>query len=336
MKKALIIEPNKHHGEIIPGVVKYFQDLGVATDVIARDLQEPLKPFIGVDSVNFTDLQNIRHLLKESVASTYDYLFFTSYHMYERNIVSHKQWGSIFDNFKNIIPSRNGIMAMCHHLDLLEEEDYKRVKLFSLHQYNNYNITPLNTHYFGEFDLKLKNNNFVNFITVGCIENNRRNTNVLIEAVKKLKEKNINNFQITVIGYRGKLEVPDDLKHYFRLLGKVDFPTMFKEVNSSDYILTLFDPENIEHDRYLTLGTSGTIQLIYGLKKPCLIPQKFAEKYNFDDKNSFIYDCNEQLSKTMLRAICEGVISQHTKVLNLEDLSKSVYEKSLKNLKAVL
>ena len=35
-KSVLVIEPNNYHGEVVPGFVKYWQDLGYNVDVIMR------------------------------------------------------------------------------------------------------------------------------------------------------------------------------------------------------------------------------------------------------------------------------------------------------------
>ena len=78
---------------------------------------------------------------------------------------------------------------------------------------------------------------------------------------------------------------------------------MFKEIEKSDFILPLLDPDIEAHKRYMYYGTSGTFQLVYGFNKPCIIHKTFADIYGFDEKNSIIYECNDKLPEAILNAI---------------------------------
>ena len=50
-----------------------------------------------------------------------------------------------------------------------------------------------------------------------------------------------------------------------------------RKIEENDYFLPLLDNRMTEHERYITIGTSGSFQLIYGFAKPCLIHTKFAD-----------------------------------------------------------
>ena len=89
----------------------------------------------------------------------------------------------------------------------------------------------------------------MNFISIGELSEKRRNSYLLISAVKNLHNLGINNFKITVIG-RGKIdELDSDIQKYFEVLGRVDYQTMFQKLNESDFILPLLDHELESHKR---------------------------------------------------------------------------------------
>lgn len=109
-------------------------------------------------------------------------------------------------------------------------------------------ITSVNPHYFGEINRTSKNPIYTNFLMVGAIEPERRNCSLLIDAVKYLDSKNLSNFKIIVIG-RGDIGViPDKLKKYFEILGRVSYDVMYSKMETSDFFLPLLDPLNEEHN----------------------------------------------------------------------------------------
>ena len=111
---------------------------------------------------------------------------------------------------------------------------------------------------------------------------------------------------------------------------------MYKAVNKADYFLTLLDPENPAHNRYVKFGTSGSFQLIYGFNIPCLIAEKFAEVYSFTDKNSIVYKDNEDITEAMLAAINYDDASYQKMKKELQKLSDGIYQSSLDNLQKAL
>ncbi len=194
----------------------------------------------------------------------------------------------------------------------------------------------VNPHYFGNVSITTKNSGIVNFITIGAMRSKRRNTRLLTEAVIALSEIGITNYKITVIG-RGSLRgVPRHLRKYFDIKGKLNFFSLYEELEKSDFFLTLLDPDNPSHDRYITTGTSGSFQLIYGFVKPCLIAEKFARRNGFDESNSIIYSKNDNLSQAMSDAIHMRQNAYVEMQQELKKQAKKLYEESLKNLKKLV
>lgn len=126
--------------------------------------------------------------------------------------------------------------------------------------------------------------------------------------------------------------LPKPIRKYFDIRGRVPFPDMYKAIEDADFFLPLFDPENKEHDRYLTQGTSGSFQLIYGFLKPCLIQKKFAEAYNFNVNNSIVYEKNVNLYDSMVTAINMTQVEYKAMQDSLSLLVKSIEKESKENL----
>jgi hypothetical protein len=168
---------------------------------------------------------------------------------------------------------------------------------------------------------------------VGNIEGKRKNYNLLISTIQELINKDITNFKITIVG-KGKIsDIPSEIQSYFNIKGRLSYPDMYKEMQDADYFLTLLDPNNEEHDRYIKLGTSGSFQLIYGFNIPCLIANKFAKVHNFDKNNAIVYTKNKELVSAMIKAINQTTDEYEILKNNLKKTSDKIYKASLKNLK---
>ena len=130
--------------------------------------------------------------------------------------------------------------------------------------------------------------------------------------------------------------LPTEIKPFIEFKGRLDYPQMYEEMEKADFFLTLLDPENPEHDRYITTGTSGSFQLIYGFTKPCLISKKFADIHGFNTTNSIVYNKNSDLSASMADAINMNTQEYQTMQNNLKTYSANLYKKSLQNLGSIL
>ena len=142
------------------------------------------------------------------------------------------------------------------------------------------------------------------------------------------------NFKLTIIG-RGNILFNSILCDFIEFKGRVDYPTLYKELESSDFILPMLDPENAEHDRYLKYGVSGSMQLIYGFRKICIINKKFASVYGLNESNSIIYDKNKYLIESLKRAIYMPHQEYMLKQNNLKIYTDNLYKQSLENLKTI-
>ncbi len=338
---VLIVEANSCHGEVIPGYIKYFNDLGYKVDLLVLDTLMQENPFVAmpdnlINKLFIMSADDQELALQTDIIKKYDYMFITSNVVYygERT----EESPGIFDFYDNMSKPKKNTFVVEHHLERVNKINLSENCMVALAELN-HGIKPapvvINPHYFGDVKITPKNT-FTNFIMVGAIEAERRNCDLLIKAIDELYNQGITNFKVTVIG-RGSLEnIPAHIQPFIDIKGRVKYKAMYEEMEKADYFLPLLDANNPEHDRYLTLGTSGSFQLIYGFLKPCLIHEKFAEMHGFDNKNSFIYSKNSELSTQMKEAIELSEVNYQTKQQCLTSYVNNLYEKSLNNLQQAL
>ena len=108
---------------------------------------------------------------------------------------------------------------------------------------------------------------------------------------------------------------------------------MYDEIEKADFMLTSY---NETHTRYITTGTSGNFQLIYGFLKPCIIIESFAEINRFNNENSVIYKEPKDYAQALERAI--NLNQEEYKLMqnNLKSTVEEFYNESLNNLKGAL
>lgn len=176
----------------------------------------------------------------------------------------------------------------------------------------------------------------VRFITIGALRGRRRNAGLLIEALRGLHESGARDFKVTVIG-RGSLRgVPPALRPHLEVLGRVDFRMLYAQMERADFFLPLLDPVNPAHDRYLTTGTSGSFQLIYGFRKPCLIARKFAQLNGFDEGNALLYEDNAGLTGAMGQALQMSAARYKELQGALGAMADALYAQSRENLRRLI
>jgi len=324
----LLWEPcSRNHAEVTPGYTKYLLDLGYSVSVMVEPerIDEGLfsqfwkNKRVYLNRIRRKDVK--RFLLKHGLADAKGMLISTLN-------------GKI--RLENI-PLKAGqkILSVSH--DIKDDAALIDEKTITLRRMcdDRFKTVIVNPHYFGDFT-KLSKNRTVNFISVGALSKKRRNMSLLIEAAQKLCQTGVCNFRITVIGKGTIRSLPKNLLQFFRILGRLDFQNMYKEIQQSDFYLPLLDPMISKHDRYITTGTSGSFQLIYGFLKPPIIASRFAPINGFDVTNSIIYENNADLAKAMEKAIRMTAEDYSTMQNNLEFYTEKLYRESLENLRQLI
>jgi glycosyltransferase involved in cell wall biosynthesis len=340
----LVAEVNDCHGEVIPGYVKYLLDLGYDNvDVLMIPELYKYNPLCRFRDDRINILVLPLALLTDFFAlseriNKYDTILFTSQVIYKPLSNEVTPETRIFDYFPALNEYRDKIVAVEHHIEYLDADLLKLGKVITLADFNaaGERAISVNPHYFGEIKVTPKSSGIANFIVVGAIESYRRNTELLIQAILKLHEHDPGQFKITVIG-RGNIgDIPYEIQQYFDIRGRVGFEEMFSAMEEADFFLCLLDPTNPEHDRYISAGTSGAFQLIYGFAKPCLIAEKFAEMHGFTNENSLVYRSNDDLAGTMRRAIQMRAETYEDTQKALTRMTDGIYRRSLETMKKIM
>ena len=330
---VLIFEPNQSHGECIPGYIKYFLDIGLNIDVLLNEKIWQEQPFcrINNDSVAFykSSVPMMTCWLRSKNLEQYRLILVATSapYWYQRTNQSTLDWFSLGGR-KNL--------AVVEH-DLADVENFRETDLINrgrLLTLGNFKTGKMvNPHYFGDIKVSPKNT-LTRFIVVGSISNSRKGHSLLVPAVEKLLANGISNFEITVVG-RGRIrDLPKRVRSFINPRGRLKFPDVYNEMERADFYLPLLDPDNKTHERYITRGISGSVQLIYGFKKPCIIHEKFAGIYGFTNDNSMIYD--RDLHVMMERAIKMTEKEYENMVMELNKLVSRKYDDSLQTIKQLL
>lgn len=334
-KSVLLIEPNPYHGEIQPGFVKYFQDLGYNVDIFMRLENYVENPFSCYTNnpprMFFGTAPIIRNWVNKLKGNEYEYIFLSSSAFWNQ---PKEFFGKYLDYLGKIPNAKHGILMIEHnaipYLKEYGEEKYlKQNRVFALTANNG--IPRLNPHYFGEFDKKDFDKSFIKFVVVGGINASCKNHTLLLDCIEKLIDSGITNFRVDVVG-KGKLEISKKLQKYINILGRLNYKDMYTTVNNADFILALLDPSNPNHTRYKTGTTTGSFQLSLGFNKPMVIEKSFADHYALNDKNAIVY-LGDDLCESMCKAIKTTKRDFDSKTKNLAELEKKIYVESLNNLK---
>ncbi len=333
---VLLIEPNNYHGEVLPGIAKYFIDLGFHTDVIITESEYKLGLFDNFNNAK-TDVYHMPahimwHFFKTDYIKAYKYIYINT--EYIGDPITKKLIP--ISNYLELEKFKDKLILMNHRPGTFRNNSYRNLLIANLPITNSDKYKVVNSHYFGDIAITGKND-ITNFIVIGNIEDKRKNHNLLLDSVGELLQQGITNFKITVIARTGTLNsIPENIRPFIDFKGRLDYQQMYKELEKADFFLALLDPDNPEHDRYITTGTSGSFQLIYGFAKPCLINKKFATLHGFNDENSIIYEKNSDFTEVLKKAIDMPANDYNMMQNSLKNYSDSLYQTSIKNLKEIL
>lgn len=336
---VIVWEPcSKSHSEIVPGYSKYFLDLGYHVSVLVepKRLKEGL--FCRFNDSNLTlnkmSRRQILKFFKESDLSKLKGVMVTTC----GKLCDNLNYEKCFEYFNNTL-DRNKIFLVEHKVKASVDNKSWREKNITLKEldYEGAKSVAVNPHYFGEqIKITPKNQDIVNFVTIGAIRDRKKNTSEIIDAVKILDAKGINNFKITVIG-KGKIEgLPKELRKYFDLKGHLPFDKMYEAIEEADFLLTSYDDNNPEHTRYIQYQTSGNFQLAYGFLKPIVLIKSFGKITGFNSKNSILYKTPNDLATALEEGIKLSKEDYQIMQDNLKNYVEKLYKKSLKNLKGLI
>ena len=365
MKRILLLEPNPYHGEVLPGLTKYFEDIGYVVDVYLQKKVYDERPFcryMHSGKLFSYNMKNIHKILSEDSIRKYDFLVLSS--------MEYGHDGKIerFLDYLGFMPdTKYGVLGIYHTVTLINQFNDASLlnegRLFCLSEFqtqnNVFNLKMLNPHYFCQ-DLKLFSGfqDKRRFLVIG----NAAELHILADNVLSLDEKQRDEINIKYIGggptaiiNQIRLFIRNPIKHvdfigrtinflmaYLKnnsnesnvisKLGRLCFWEMYTEIENTDFIIVMIDSQKHQHQHYLKYSTSGVFQLILGFKKVCLIQRDVANIFGFTEKNCIMYD-GENLASTLEVAVSLSENEYQDKLNNLDEFELEIYQKSLENLR---
>ena len=321
----LIFEPNKYHHECSPGFSKYFIDLGYNVDLlIHRNGIDSFYLFDGTKNIRLFIFKNLKHIQRKTkklsrIMKKYDFVLVQS---------TDQKRKDLYINLKFL--KRNNTIFVFHEITFAERiysKYFNGNRIWTLG--NMSKGKQVNPHYFGNIKIRELNSKTRFFMTSTA----HRSYYYLIETVMKLYENNF-SFEIIITGRSKrflKQKIPECLHKIFKFKSKVSFLELYRDIESSDFIIIPLNPKSKNDNLYKTTKVTGSMQLVLGFLKPALINEKFSDFYNLNNKNSLIYN-NHNLYDVMKKAI--NMNNKEYKILqsNLYKLENKIYNASIDNI----
>lgn len=292
-RSALYVELNEFHTELVPGYVALLADAGYRTVVLHRhsvDVADALSrmPEDLNSSLVPLSLRGLRRFLRSDAMRRYEVVMIGTGTLAEKN----GYWGGVFD-FLGIIPDgRRGHLVVEHALKtLFERKDRRRSEsLFALRdmQFGKTHLPMLAPVEFGRINPAPLSEPVV-FTLVGRLSQDMRDVVGLFAAVRAVLKTDGPAFEVHLIGGATLSEVPDDIRHAFRALGRMPFAQMYDALDRTHFLLALLDSRTAPHRGYLHHNTTGTRQLSLGFRTPMVMDRAFAEAYGFDPATAMIH-----------------------------------------------
>lgn len=326
---VLLIETNGCHGEVIAGYIKYFQELNFNVYVLVTDTIKKENPFCRLNNfkIFYSKFKNFRKLLKNEYINRYDHIFVMSSVCYTGGT------NSVRDLYPDL-QKHKSVYYVHHNLDYIKkyyQDTDKKHNIMLGHIIEKNSYTYINPHLFGKYDVPKKSEPTI-FISVGGINPKRKNHELLINAIKTLHDKGY-QFKVLIVGSGSLNHLDKNIKQHIELLGHLNYPEMYKNVEKANFFLPLLDAHNPDHNRYIKTQITGSAQLIYGFRKIPVIHSKFAKFYDFNSKNAILY---ENLADGMEQAILTKSSNYDKYIKNLNTTSNNIKQESLNNLKDIL
>lgn len=330
-KSVAIFEPNSYHLECMPGYAKYFTDLGYSVDILMRsdneDSMELFEPKEKIRIFSFKKLEQISSVSSQmsDKFSKYDHVLLHTTDPDKKSLIDSLGFFSNTNTF--FIAHDVTYPAAIGYEDYLSQNKFWVLGDFEKGLY-------VNPHYFGDVQFKNKNEKTRFFIT----STTQRSYEVLIDAVTNLHNAGL-DFEIFVCGRSYDLckeAMPENIRNHFSFHQQIPYSTLYSEIQKSDYIIMLLDPENDYDKLFKGKRATGSAQLVYGFAKPPIIHKDFADMYKFDSDNAWIYNSNKNLTAAMKNAINEKSDNYEMRCAHVKLLASDIYSTSLNHVKKAL
>lgn len=334
----ILWEPCTHsHAEVLPGYARYLLDLGFKVAVFATPQRFDEGLFSRFNDARITcyrlSQRQIRAGFRRHGLQQAAGIMITT----ARKISGRSDYQAEYQLFRNRTHKQR-ILLVEHDVKAAADTEALTPDIITLApiDYHQVSTSVVNPHNFGNVAATEKTGAITTFITVGALRAKRRNVEALLNAVDELDRAGMNHFRIVVVG-RGSLQgVPHRLRRYFNINGRIDFASLYNNLEQAHFFLPLLDSDNRAHDRYITTGTSGSFQLMRGFSKPGLLAKRFADHHGFNEQSAIVYPDNGALLKAMKSAIEMDAEAYCAMQLAMRRHAELVYQNSLSNLRNLI
>lgn len=335
---VLLVEVNGVHGEVVAGLLEYFQELGFAVDVLVNDMVLKDYPFCRADlrgvSVFSCHFGAFSWFFDSARFARYVHVVLMTSAGYR--YIDGSDAASVVSHY-GLERKARSLFVVEHELRDVERFDEQGLlaagRLLTLGRLGRgVFVAPVS---FGERsvgNVTPRRGTSSSFIVVGGIQRDRKNHAALVDAVRSLLREGLSP-RVTVVGSGDLDALPDDIRPFFEITGRLPYPEMFARVETAGFFLPLLDHTNPAHERYVTTGVTGSAQLIYAFAKIPVIEPHFASFYGFSDENAIVTD---NLADGMASAMKMSDADYRQRQAALQKLAQELRGQSLENLRRIL
>lgn len=335
--RVLIVEPNICHAEFALGVANDLKQLGYNCQLLASSDAGKENPYCripkGFSKAHYLEYPLIMKIITSRFLSLYDFAILSSSFDYRKMI----PFPEIY-SFRH--KPKNGMLFMEHGLQNVVPANpmlyqaYKANRLLVLTNYRkDEKLTEIAPCYFGDIKTRNKKNDRVIVLVPGS---NSQDVGSLILAAKMLVDKGFEDFELHVVGAPANESARTvaelmGLGKYVKMLGRVDFPALYRELEESDFLVGPQDTGN-----YMNRKTSGSKLLSLGFSKPLIVPDQLATAWGFDASNCIKYSLEQGLVGAIERALLLQA-GEYSQLVDLLSVARAkVGEDSLQNIGKLL
>jgi hypothetical protein len=312
-KKICAFEASLGHDIICPSINEYFEKLGYEVDFLLSEENNTHRwSFFGLTkSSNYRIITGefpfLSALLLTKTIRQYDFVVFSTNIKFYGNFYRGSVIKFFMEILRNIPKPKYTFLQIAPHFpkNTIELDIFNKthkidgITTFSSSGYNGSLI--FSTHSLGNAEITQKSQK-TKFITTGNFSD-RKNHKMLYEAIAKLVNEGITDFEVYVNSMPHGAFYPDEsLMPYIK---KSDPKPMklFYDWQECDFALALLDSSHQWSRDYFGQGTfSGGAMLALDFAKPYILENYFSKSFGFDDKMALLYE-RQDLYKAMKIAI---------------------------------
>ena len=348
-KRAIILEFNWYHGEVIPSLVYLLNRLDFSVDVyVSPDLLE-LNPFAGLSHLDFKLMPIDRHSFEmahwKDTLAAFDVLVLNTFKRDE--------------TMAKLAEIEMPTLLVVHNGHRLSESESNRDYVSPRHR----EVLVLSPHvaaflkknevdstwvfpglFASDGDRSMEDDSVLRtFCVQGKTRFKRRNYESIVTAARKLKKKGFRNFSVKILGKSNSVEgYLIRWIVFFRGLGRyfsfsrsvVGYDEFYRELRASTFLCPLIDKEHRAYRRYFEDKASSSIPAALGNKLIPIVHEDLASIYGIG--SCAITYKDGMLSEALQTALELSASDISDRQSELSSIRTRLMTQSEENLKAAL